>query len=381
MARLKDGKLKVEKFVQDEYEKRMLNKRLVFATDTKGEQRTNGTAVLIKLRDSFQLYNEAQPGFLLDYAGNSDSGESLRAKGALIADIYHPWFYNTEDLFPNTNWIHNPYEVVIRTGVEFDHDDLNATKRDLTSYYLMANFQANPDQDWFAGPQFMQLGIAYDQDGISNEDDLRFIAAWQPVFFLDGLIPSNGKRVGQLFGVNVKQYFKSLDQGIMRLKSVSESVREKAEKQDSNSSALRAKGNWYTWMPLDFNFSNSSEVLEALTNDGDFGGATAGLRTGYGVGNDAHGVRLRYELIADFPLSNIDESRISHAVIGEFAVNIHNGLLTGDPEDDEPGSTHKKYGGLDTFSGMTIFAKWQTGEFDDTPGSHSEWSVGTRWRF
>lgn len=371
---LKDGKITYQEIIQEEFAKRMLNKRLVFATDKDGKNRVDGSAVLLKLRDSFQLYNEAQPGFQVDYTNHSSDGDSLLLKGAIMADIYHPWLYNDNDAFKNTDWIHNPYKIVMRTGVEFNHSD-TGTKTDLTSYYLLANFQANPDQDWIIAPQFIQAGIAFDENGVTNESDTRFILSWQPMMYLKEPIFGS---IGESLGINVRQYHDRP----FGLISATESAKE-IEKLGKMARNNKLKGNWYTWMPMDISVSNSSEILESLIADNDFGGAIASLRTGYGIGNDRHGFRFRYEFNADTPLSNLDESRVSHAFIGELAVNMQGNSLQKEPDDD--GNVEDVYSSAtstsDTFSGMIIFAKWQTGEFDTTGGDHSELSVGTRWRF
>lgn len=384
-ARLEDGKIRLDKVSKDEIAKLRLDTSLAIGElDEKNDKFTwaDEWVILARLRESFQMYNDASPGFDLKYR-SYDGEEDLVVKGALMFDIYPGPLYTRGWQPANYK---NPYRFWFRTGIETEHDGNDI---DRNSYYFLLNAFGNPDQDLelfdgavkITSPQLFQLGVAFDDDRNSGEQDTRLILSWQPALFLqDGFTLDGKKRVvgtekistaaiqneenrsfGSGFAINHKMYFRKLSSAApFSLYSPFYDVAEKETK----------KSDWYTIIPMDVSLSSSSDAVKESTSDDSFGGAAAKWNVGLGGGNDKLPFRLTYLCEGESPLDSISESRICHSFTLAWSV----GMTT----DDHDGKNNDP---KEIYSGLSFEAKYRTGEFDDEPGSHDEVTVGTKFRF
>lgn len=384
-ARLEDGKLRFDKVSKEEIAKLRLDTSLAIGEyDDQTDTFTwdHQWVVLARLRESFQMYNDASPGFDLKYR-SKDGNEDLAVKGALMFDIYPKGLYSRGWQPENYK---NPYRFWFRTGIETEHD---GNEIDRNSYYFLLNAFGNPDQDLelldgavkITSPQLFQLGVAFDDDRASGEQDTRLILAWQPALFLqDGFALWGGKRkvatealnktfvqdesnrsFGSGFAINHKMYFRKLSSAApFSLYSPFYDVADKESK----------KSDWYTILPMDVSLSSSSNALEASTADDSFGGAAAKWNVGLGAGNDKLPFRLTYLCEGESPLENMSESRICHSFTLAWSVGMTSADHDGKNQDTK-----------EIYSGLSFEAKYRTGEFEDEPGSHDEVTVGTKFRF
>lgn len=386
-AEFVEGNPKLKKIDKEEVEKLRLDTTLAI-----GELSSNGksftwdryaTAVLARLRDSFQMYNDASPGLNLNYK-SFDGEEDFTLKGALMVDIYPAFCYASGMQLPGFS---EPHRFWLRTGVETDK---NGSSSDLTSYYLLLNAQANPDLnqriELFGGkaiissPQLFQFGIAFDDDRNTGERDTRFLLSWQPALYLpegftildlfkgkknDTQKPEEAdesRQLGSGFGINHKMYFRTMnDSGPFSLYSPFYDC-DKCKKSD-----------WYTYIPMNIDLSSSSEILKKTLADRNFGGATIDWNGGFGIGSDKFPIRLTYMCEGKTPLSNMVESRIANSLTLTWSVG-----MTAQDRIDADG---KNLNPDEVFSGLTLNAKYTTGEFDDHVGKHDEFTVGTNLRF
>ena len=179
---------------------------------TLGFEGNQGSAILLRLRNKFQLLNEDTDGasyLYIDDRKIDDSGSKY--KGAIMADIYLHGLYNKPQWF-NIGFVENPYRFWIRTGFEANHNDLpGAHEVDQQSFYALLNFQANPDVNanflaipglQITSPQIVQLGAVVERNLISGEDSTTWIAGWAPVFN----ILDNGNGIWNGFGLNKRMF-------------------------------------------------------------------------------------------------------------------------------------------------------------------------------
>lgn len=211
-ASVKEALAKENILWTNDYEKLGLNRQLRFRDET-------GSAILLRIREKFQMLNEETGGAQFLYADDrksSDSGYTF--KGALMADFYLNSLYNLDSSFNNTNplWIENPFRFWVRAGAEWDADTLDAkNERDFSRQYLLLNFQGNPDQNAkilgipgleVTSPQFLQIGAVHEENHVTDEESLRWIVGWQPRFVVaEGWF---GTDIGRGFSLNNRMYYR-----------------------------------------------------------------------------------------------------------------------------------------------------------------------------
>lgn len=179
---------------------------------TLGFEGDQGSAILLRLRNKFQLLNEDTDGasyLYIDDRKIDDSGSKYN--GAIMADIYLHFLYNKPQWF-NIGFVENPYRFWIRTGFEANHNDLPGTQEvDQQKFYALLNFQANPDVNanflaipglQITSPQIVQLGAVVERNLVSGEDSTTWIAGWAPVFN----ILDNGNGIWNGFGLNKRMF-------------------------------------------------------------------------------------------------------------------------------------------------------------------------------
>ena len=179
---------------------------------TLGFEGDQGSAILLRLRNKFQLLNEDTDGasyLSIDDRKADDSGSKYN--GAIMADIYLHSLYNKPQWF-NLGFVENPYRFWIRTGFEAIHNDLPGAKEvDQQKFYALLNFQANPDVNanflgvpgWqITSPQIVQLGAVVDRNLVSGEESTTWIVGWAPVFN----ILDNDNGIFNGLGLNKRMY-------------------------------------------------------------------------------------------------------------------------------------------------------------------------------
>jgi hypothetical protein len=192
----------------DKYEKLGLNRQLRFKDD-------DGSAVLLRVRDKFQMLNEDSGAASFVYSNDREADkEGYSFNGAVMLDIYNQRLYN-EPWITNPSWIQNPYRFWLRLGVEQQYNSIDADNpRDVFTTYALLNFQANPDQSaTFFGipgleitsPQIIQLGVGYENNRITGDESLKWIIGWEPRFLITE--PHWGD-FARGFGLNNRMYFK-----------------------------------------------------------------------------------------------------------------------------------------------------------------------------
>ncbi len=369
--------LQLSKFNANEYKDRQLTSRLGIYDETGTER---GSAVLFSIRNSFSYYNLNQEGLAFDYT-NTDGKGSLKLKGALMADIYVDDLYNRK-WYSEPGYIQNPYRISLRTGVEFDQDDTAPKPSDRTSFYFLTNFLANPDQNihlfGFEGtqitsPQFVQAGVAIDHDELTGDDDLRWILAWQPRFYLIKDIAT----IGQGFGINHVMHYQA--------GKVLTLAKERAENGD-NSDFDEEKGEvspWYTYIPADVKLTGGSDIWDELAKgEGDLDKASVDWQLGLILGNSDYRFRCGYKIEGISPVTAIGDSHIGQSIFAESGLG---------PLSDAYATKQRAYKGkgaperteiADADLGVvTVFAKYTFGEFEPTFENQEIFQVGTRIRF
>ena len=194
----------------DDYAKLGLNRQLRFKDD-------HGSAVLLRVRDKFQMLNEDSGAASFVYSNDREADkEGYSFNGAVMLDIYNDYLYNKPlNDSRDSWWIQNPYRFWIRLGAEQQYNSIDADNpRDVFTTYALLNFQANPDQNatLFAipgleitSPQIVQLGVGYENNRITGDESLKWILGWEPRFLFTE--PIFGK-FGRGFGLNNRMYFK-----------------------------------------------------------------------------------------------------------------------------------------------------------------------------
>lgn len=370
----KKQKLLVEMISADDMKKRRLDTQLAIGTLNEKDHKfvaSDGAAILLRLRDSFQLFNDASPGFEFQYT-QTDGQEDLSLKGALMADIYLPYLYSSDERVLFNNWFENPHRIWFRTGVEFDRGE----ESERTSYYFLASMYANPDQlfsifdkIYITSPQLIQFGVAFDDDSLTDTQDTRFLISWQPALYLQNGLSikdlfssaeeleakvANGERnVASGFGINHKMYYQCGSFGTLFSPFHDRGTCEQSP--------------LYAYIPCDLSLSDSSEVIKSALNGEGFGGASLEWHAGLGFGHDLHKWRLTYLCEGESPVKDLGESRIAHSVSFDFTLGL---LDRGDDANTD-----------DIFSGVTLTAKYITGEFGDEPDKQDQFTVGTKVRF
>lgn len=374
-----DGK---PQFVSPEdYAKFRLNPRLgIF--DESGEE--NGSAILFSIRDSFSFFNANQEGFALDYT-NTDGDGTLRLKGALTSDIYLDSLYNSR-------WIHDPwiiqntYRLSLRTGVEFDTNEAAKTPTDRTSFYLLGNFQANPDQNahlfgvddfWqVTSPQFVQIGAAYDHDDFSGESDIRWILGWQPRLY----VIKDWDFIARSFGINHKmRYLKNDVKGFASF-----------QKPDPTPGATKIRGEddeqnlspWYTYIPADIKLTGGSDVINAVAKrqKGDFSKVNLEWKLGFAVGHSDSKFRFGYLAEGVSPAADLGDTHIGQSVFCEIGLGSISSIFA-DSQRNDPGNLDANDLPEHDVAAATLFAKFKFGEHAPSFEKHEEFQIGTRIRF
>lgn len=369
----KKEKLVVDMISAEEIKKRRLDTQLAIGSLDKNNTffPSDGAAILLRLRDSFQLYNDASPGFEFQY-DQTDGKEDLSLKGALMADIYIPQLYSSDERLLFKNSFVNPHRIWFRTGIEFDRGE----ESERTSYYFLASMYANPDQlfsifdkIYITSPQLIQFGVAFDEDSLTDTKDTRFLISWQPALYLqngfsikdmfasteelESKIANKERNVGSGFGINHKMYYQRDKFGTLF-----------SPYHDCDTCS---KSPLYAYIPCDLSLSDSSAVIKSALNGEGFGGATLEWHAGLGFGHDDQKWRITYLCEGESPVKDLGESRIAHSVSFDFTL----GLLDSDKDTSKD----------EIFTGATISAKYITGEFGDQPNKQDQFTVGTKVRF
>ncbi|MEO5716768.1 MAG: hypothetical protein ABIT37_25035, partial [Luteolibacter sp.] len=374
----------VNQFNADQYKDRQLTSRLGIYNNQTGAER--GSAVLFSIRNTFSNYNLNQEGLAFDYT-NTDGKGSMKLKGALMADIYLDTLYNGK--WRDEPWyIQNPYRISLRTGVEFDQDDTIAKKSDRTSFYLLTNFQANPDQNahlfgselapQITSPQFVQIGVALDHDELTGDDDLRWILDWQPRFYLikDDDVIAQSLGIGQGFAINHIMNYKA-GEFLRFAKNQDEEAGNKPNFTEKEISP------WYSYIPADIKLTGGSEIWDELAKgEGDLDKASVNWQLGLILGHSDYHFRCGYKAEGVSPLTAIGDSHIGHTLFVEKGF----GLLS-PTYDQKQRAYHGK--GAPVMTGITssdigpvtIFAKYTFGEFEPTFENQEIFQIGTRVRF
>lgn len=345
-----------------------------------------GNAVLMSVRDSFSYFNASQEGFGIDYSQHNGDSE-LKVKGAVMFDVYLDPLYNRETSKINEG---SPYRFWFRTGVEFDRDDGADQPTDRTSVYLLTNFQANPNQaakplglDFLSrviSPQFVQLGVAYDHDEFTGDDDMRWIVGWQPQFY-------TYKKLGfiaESFGINRTMFFKK--ESFATLLAPSEAL---ASTEDKAS-------NFYSSIPMDIRLSGGSQILAEAFDEADSADEAlvewkAGLLFGYGpkLSKNESSTRWRIGYFAEgaSPVFDPGETHIGHRFVAEVGL----GNLSKEYIDQQTANNKAIKGKKSSFEftslpttslgAMTIFAEYRLGAPPPTYTKDEIFLVGTRIRF
>jgi hypothetical protein len=169
-----------------DYEKLGLNRQIrLMQSDTEG-----GSAVLLRVRDKFQMLHEDTDAASFTYVDDRKAdSQGTQLDAAVMLDFY------LGDLY-NQNSTVNSRRAWLRVGAEYHVNTLDASKETKTgSAYALVNFVANPDLDAhllgvptfyrITSPQILQIGAAYDWNQITDKDDLRWVIGWQPRFVLN----------------------------------------------------------------------------------------------------------------------------------------------------------------------------------------------------
>lgn len=372
----------VKTYDADEIKERQLTTRLgIF--DENGIE--NGSAVLFSIRNSFSYYNLNQEGFAFDYT-NTDGKGSMKVKGALMADIYLHSLYNHR-WYEDPPFIVNPYRVSFRTGVEFDQDDTATVPTDRTSFYMLANFQANPDQNahllgidnfWqITSPQFIQVGAALDHDDFTGEDDLRWILSWQPRLY----VVKDWTVIGQNFGINhIMRYKKD---GRLFEFAKDRQLTDDNQQKTTPSDQRDEFSPWYSYIPADIKLTGGSEIWDRLAKGKeDLDEAALQWQLGLIFGNSDYRFRFGYKAEGVSPASNIGDSSIGHSLFAEIGLgNISDAYATEQRKDKGKGKSEMT-GLTDADLGVvTVFAKYSFGEFEPTFENQELFQIGTRVRF
>ena len=196
------------------YDELGLNRQLRFKDE-------EGSALLLRFRDKFQMLNEETGGATFSYSDDrkaSQSGHSFT--GALMLDLYLDDLYNLDIASPHRRkhpwWIENPYRFWIRVGFEKQEDRINEdNESDFFRQYALFTFQANPDQNArllsipgleITSPQILQIGAVHESNRITDEDSFRWIVGWEPrLVVTEGWF---GSDVGRGFALNNRMYYR-----------------------------------------------------------------------------------------------------------------------------------------------------------------------------
>jgi hypothetical protein len=371
----------------EEYAEWGLKTRLgIYSGDPESsDTRENGSAVMLSLRDSFSYFNANQEGFGLDYS-STDGDSSLKVKGALMVDFYLNPLYN------RTGWgdSGNPYKFWFRTGVEIDRDDTATKPFDRTSYYLLTNFQANPDQSArllglknlnnIFSPQFLQVGAAIDHDEFTGDNDLRWIVGWQPQFYLT----KDQGILAETFGINRLMFYKKSSFGKLfkPLSSVNRTEKEKEDKEENKPS------DWYSSIPMDIRLSGGSDTLvKAFTESDEADKALVEWKAGLFLGNSKYRARAGYFVEGASPLLDLGNTHLGQRFVFEIGLgNISESYAAKQKENLEKlKKSDDEYVNIQMpttdLGAMTIFAEYRFGAPPPTYKKEEIFQVGTRIRF
>lgn len=376
----KDLKPQLKNFSADETKDRQLTTRLGIFNECGQE---SGSAVLFSIRNAFSLYNLNQEGAAIDYT-NTDGKGSLKLKGALTADIFLDPLYNGR-WRPTPWYINNPYRFSLRTGVEFEQDDTATTPTDRTSFYLLANFQANPDQNihllginnlWsqVTSPQFVQIGAALDHDEFTGDDDLRWILGWQPRLYV---ITDNDVWF-QTFGINhIMRYAKDASLFNPALKRTRDRGKEGETFLDP-----KTYSPWYSYIPADIKLTGGSAIWDKLSKGDDLDKASLEWQLGFIIGNSDYRYRFGYKAESVSPISNIGNTHIGHSLFAEIGLGNISGAYAKSQRERDKDDNAVMTDLTDADLGvMTVFAKYTMGEFAPTFENQEIFQIGTRVRF
>jgi hypothetical protein len=178
-----------------------------------GFEDNTGSAILLRVRNRFQLLNEDATEAKFSYLDDrkaKDSGGQVEA--AVMFDFYLDALYNKPWGSP-FKFIKNPYRFWIRTGFEINKNDLPGVQEvDQRKFFALLNFQANPDQDLrikgskvmaIDSPQIVQLGVEFERNELSGEESTHWIVGWAPLMN----VLDNGNGIFNGFGLNKRMYF------------------------------------------------------------------------------------------------------------------------------------------------------------------------------
>ncbi len=368
-------------YTAEEYEKNRLNARLGIFKGPEGRQWEEGNAVLFSVRESFSFYNYNQEGMSIDYI-SGDDGDELTLKGAIVSDIYLDALYNRKWLKSGKGLSGDMYRFSIRTGVEFDWDQSLDTPVERTSFYLLANFQANPSQSahyfsnpdfWqITSPQFLQVGAAFDHDDFSGESDVRWIVNWQPRFYLINDIGPFGRglAINHIMRYRKGSFMKFFKGGVddeAKLNPAKVFVEDRSDESP-----------WYSSVPMDIKASGGSDLWDAIAaSGGDFGGVNAEWKAGLIVGQSDWRLRFGYLCEGITPLSDIGETTIGHTVFAEVGLGMFSGAAA-QRKSEDGGPLELPKGDM---GAATLFAQYRFGEHAPSFEDKKEFRVGMRVRF
>lgn len=144
-------------------------------------------AVLLRLRDNFQYYNEDAQGAKLSWSRDytTDADDFLDIHAAAMLDFYLDPLYNSNLLFKD-----HPSRFFLRLGAEIDRStggDLEE-EQNIQRYYLLGTFWANDPKDFAGAPNPIQFGAIFERDEIASQDRFKVLLNWEPaVVFFNGI--------------------------------------------------------------------------------------------------------------------------------------------------------------------------------------------------
>ncbi|MEK7951641.1 hypothetical protein [Luteolibacter soli] len=358
------------------------------AKDSNDKPIEEGSAILFGIRDSFSRYNYSQEGLAFDYS-NSNGNDSMVLKGAIISDIYWGALYNNEGI--KAPWNNDHYRFSIKTGVEFNTDEVAKKEVDQTSVYLLANFQANPDldahmfaiKDWFqiTSPQFLQVGAAWDHDDLTGTDDLRWIVDWQPRFYLlnDRSWIARSIGINTLMRFDKDKYFSLNKNPTVKEKATPNKaalVGDRSESPDGKADLAPDESPWYTYIPADVKLAGGSDIWDTLSGGReDLDKTTLEWKLGLIVGNSDWAFRAGYLAEGVSAVSDLGGTHIGHSIFAEVGLGNFTGKIAGQEVPNETPLPKADIGAA------TLFAKYKFGERAPDFKNEDLFQVGLRMRF
>jgi hypothetical protein len=162
----------------------------------------------LRLRSDFQYYNEDVDGLTMNWERDytSDQGDFFEFHGAAMLDAYFGKLYHLN--FRNGGSGELPSRTFLRIGAEWDRSTNGSEEdEDVRKYFGLVTFWTERLLPFYNSnnPQILQLGAMYEDDALTDVQNLKFVFNWEPRLQLMRGFRDSG--FGQLLSIGRRMHF------------------------------------------------------------------------------------------------------------------------------------------------------------------------------